>query len=255
VTAIAVSPHDAGIVYAGVRPRRLVISQDAGGTWAEMEGFRRVPGRWTWFSPASFPFSAYVQGIVPSLADPAVLTVGVEFGATVRTTDGGKSWSGHLRGSLRDCHSLIGHATDPDWLYEAGGTGAGVAVSDDGGRTWRQSRVGLDRHYGWACAADPGRPEIWYASLSPGPKYAHSANDARAAIYRVEPTGWERLAGGLPQPLLFMPYGLVTDPTAPGHVYAGLANGDVWHSADHGDTWTLLPLSLGPIHRTMIALS
>ncbi|HVL23404.1 MAG TPA: hypothetical protein VM450_04920 [Thermomicrobiales bacterium] len=51
-----------------------------------------------------------------------------------------------------------------------------------------------------------------------------------------------------------MPYGLITDPDAPGHLYAGLANGAVWQSTDHGDHWVRLPFSLGRIDRTIIAL-
>ena len=39
------------------------------------------------------------------------------------------------------------------------------------GVTWTQPRAGLDRHYGWAVAADCEHPEVWYASLSPGPAH------------------------------------------------------------------------------------
>ncbi len=47
---------------------------------------------------------------------------------------------------------------------------------------------------------------------------------------------------------------LLTDPAAPGHVYAGLSSGDVWHSADHGDTWQQLPFNLTGIHRSLVML-
>jgi len=50
-------------------------------------------------------------------------------------------------------------------------------------------------------------------------------------------------------------YALLTDPDAPGHLYAGLSNGNVWHSADYGDAWQKLPFNLKGIHRTMIALA
>jgi hypothetical protein len=145
------------------------------------------------------------------------------------------------------------HATNGDWVYEAGGSGAGVAVSRDGGRTWKQSREGLDRHYGWACAADLARPEVWYASLSPGPSKAHSESDAQAYIFRsAGGAAWQKLGGGLPQPLNHMPCALLTDPSAPGHVYAGLSNGDVWHSSDHGASWRQLSFNLTGIHQSLI---
>lgn len=52
-----------------------------------------------------------------------------------------------------------------------------------------------------------------------------------------------------------MPYALVTDPHAPGHLYAGLSNGDVWHTADYGNAWQRLPFNLGSIRRTLVLLA
>jgi hypothetical protein len=182
-----------------------------------------------------------------------VIVVGIELGAVVRSADGGQTWQGHRPGALRDCHSLTFHARDGAWAYEGGGTGAGAACSRDGGQSWRQRRAGLDRHYGWAVAADPAQPEVWYAALSPGPTKAHAEGRAEAYIFRsAGGAAWEKLGGGLPQPLSHMPYALLTDPAAPGHLYAGLSSGEVWHSADHGEHWRQLPFSLGGIHRTMI---
>jgi len=256
VKALAVSPHARGTIYAGTKsPPLMFVSRDGGLTWTELEAFRHIRGRRLWFSPAEPPFTAYVQAIALSPTDPNVIDVGIEFGAVVRSEDGGRSWSGHRPGALRDCHSMTFHAKNGDWIYEAGGTGAGVSVSRDSGRTWRQSKTGLDRNYGWACAADPARPEVWYASLSPGPGKAHSASDAQAYIFRsAGGAAWQKLGGGLPQPLNHMPYALLTDRSAPGHIYAGLSNGDVWHSSDHGDAWQQLPFNLKGIHRSLIML-
>ncbi len=164
------------------------------------------------------------------------------------------TWTGHREGALRDCHSLTFHATRGEWLYEGGGTGSGHAFSRDGGATWSRTKQGLDRHYGWAVAADAEQPEVHYLSASPGPAKAHSENNAQAGIFRYDGTRWQRLAGGLPSPLNQMPYALITDPLAPGHVYAGLSNGEVWHSADHGDHWQPLPFHLGRIGRSLVML-
>jgi hypothetical protein len=255
VKALAVSPTLPGTVYAGTKPAHLFVSHDAGAHWAELASFRHIPGRWFWFSPAEKPYRAYVQAIALSPTDPERILVGIEAGAVVSSRDGGQTWTGHRRRAIRDCHSLTFHATHGDWVYEGGGTGAGVCVSRDAGATWTQPKKGLDRHYGWAVAADPAQPDVWYASVAPGAMKAHSENQAQAAIVRATGGGtWQRLTGGLPQPLNHMPYALLTDPNAPGQVYAGLSNGEVWHSVDHGDTWHQLPLNVGSIHRTLLLL-
>ncbi len=262
VKAITVSPHDSAVMYAGTRPARLYVSRDGARTWQEIESFQRVPGRWWWFSPAGPPFTAMVQAIGVSPGDSNTLVVGIEFGAVVRSTDGGETWQGHRRGALRDCHSLTFHTSDGNWVYEAGGSGAGVAFSQDGGFSWQQPRQGLNRHYGWACAADPQRPEVWYASLSPGFTWAqpgvpaaHVDGHANAGIYRSIGGGvWQRLSGGLPEPLDYMAYSLLTDPESPGSLWAGLSNGEVWEGRDYGAHWTKLPFSLGGIHRCLVRL-
>jgi hypothetical protein len=254
VKSLAVSRAEPGAIYAGTKPPLVFVSRDGGTHWTELDAFRRIRSRRLWFSPAEKPYTPYVQAIALSPTDPNVINVGIEFGATVRSVDGGNSWTGHLKGSLRDCHTLISHPTNGEWVYEAGGTGAGAALSRDADRTWTQQKRGLDRHYGWACAADPARPDVWYVSASPGAMKAHSENNAQAAVFRWMGKGWQRLAGGLPQQLNHMPYALLTDPEAAGEVYAGLSNGEVWHSADYGESWGRLPFNLTTIDRDLIAL-
>lgn len=251
VKSLAASPHQPGVIYAGTKPAYMFVSRNGGRSWEELAGFRRIPFRWWWFSPAEKPNQAYVQAIALSPTDPEVILAGIELGAVVRSADGGQTWSGHRKGALRDCHTLKFHATNGKWVYEAGGTGGGAAVSRDGGRTWRKAKAGLARHYGVACAADPERPEVWYVSVAPSPWKAFGEN-VKAYLYRAaggadwQPIGWA------PQPLKQMPVALVTDPAAPGHLYAGTTNGDVWHSADYGDTWQKLPFNLKGIWRMMI---
>jgi photosystem II stability/assembly factor-like uncharacterized protein len=253
VKSLAISPHYPGTIYAGTRPAYLFISRDYGQTWAELTGFGRIPNRWWWFSPAEKPYQAYVQAITISPTDPSVILAGIEFGAVVRSEDGGQTWSGHRPEALRDCHSLMFHATNGNWIYEAGGTGGGASVSRDGGQTWRQVKAGLDKHYGVACAADPERPEVWYVSVAPNPGKAYK-KQAEAYLYRAtggaswQPIGWE------PHPMRQMPIALITDPGAPGHLYAGTINGDVWHSPDYGNTWQQMPFNLKGIWRSMIMI-
>lgn len=256
VKSIAISSLEPGTLYIGTKPALIFQSRDQGETWVELSGFRRIPSRRFWFSPAEAPGSAYVQKIALSPADPNVIVAGIEAGAVVRSDDAGQTWTDHRRGAVRDCHTLTFHSGSGEWVYEAGGSGNGMAYSRDGGRSWHQPREGLDRHYGWACAADPMLPEVMYVSASTNPYKAHSKNNARAHIYRASGRApWKKLNGGLPQPLDHMPYALLTDTAAPGHIYAGLSNGDVWFSENHGDVWKKLPFNMSGIQREMIMIS
>jgi photosystem II stability/assembly factor-like uncharacterized protein len=261
VKSIAIHPQNPDIIFAGCKPVSLYVSQDGGETWEEYEGLRRAR-RWWWFSPAEPPeWNAYVIALTISPTNPDVIMAGIELGGALRSEDGGRTWSNHRRGAERDCHSLKFHPTNGNWVYQGGG--GGPAFSQDEGLTWRKAKNGMGTKYGWMVAADYERPEVWYFSASNLPKLwkgefeppAHKDGQANAHIYRsVGGASWEQLSGGLPEPLDYMAYALITDADAPGHLYAGLANGDVWQTQNYGDTWTQMPLNLGSIHHTMIMI-
>lgn len=253
VTTLAVSPHDSKRIFAGVKPAAIFVSDDGGNTWQRLEGFQRIPFRWWWFSPAEKPYQAYVQAISVSPTDPNVLLAGIEFGAVVCSENGGQTWTGHRPGSLRDCHALTFHTRDGSWAYEAGGTGGGASFSRDGGHSWQKAKAGLKAHYGVSCAADPERPEIWYVCVAPGPGKAYG-KEAEAYLYRTDDQGGWKPIGWVDHPLPQAPICLVTVPDQPGNLYAGLTQGDVWHSANYGDDWKQLPFNLKGIWRSLIVL-
>ena len=262
VKALAIDPQDPHTLYAGGKPVSLYVSHDGGQTWTELPALR-LAKRWWWFSPADPPgMTPYVSDLTISPTDPKVILAGIEAGAVLRSEDGGQSWSKHLKGADRDPHSVKFHSADGRWAYEAGGV-RGPALSQDGGKTWSKPLEGLGPKYGWRVAADPMQPEIWYLSASEQPNLlkgefappGHQDGQARAHIYRKRGDNpWEQLAGGLPEPLDYMAYDLVTVANEPGGLYAGLANGEVWHSVDYGDTWQCLPFNLGRIGAAMVVI-
>ena len=244
VKSLAASRHQPGVVYAGTkRPPLVYRSHDSGAQWEELTSFRRVRGRWLWVSPAEPPYTAYVIALAISPSDPNVVLAGVELGAVVRSADGGQSWSNHRQGAGRDCHQLCFHPRESHWVYQA--HGGGPAVSRDAGLTWQQPRAGLDRRYCINVAADTERPEIWYAVVAPVLK-AHSANSEAVVVRAVGGAAWKQLGGGLPGSFDRLPL-LASDPSAPGQLYLASGHGEVWHSADYGDTWQRLLLDLGDV--------
>ena len=230
VFSLAVSAAD-GAVYAGTEPSALYRSDDRGETWRELESLLELPSRPTWSFPPR-PWTSHVRWIAPSPHDADVLLVGIELGGLMRSGDGGETWVDHRPGAQPDVHSLAWHPRVPGRAYEAGGGGA--ASSDDGGETWHPADEGRDRNYTWSVALDPDDPELWYVSASTGPYAAHGGGDPQAMIYRCREGTWSALAGGLPEPLSAMPYALVA---MDGGLVAGFADGQIWATADCGDTW------------------
>ncbi|MBI3960161.1 MAG: hypothetical protein HY328_15210 [Chloroflexi bacterium] len=250
IRSLAVSAQCPGVVYAGTKdPAAVYASEDGGRHWEERTAFRRAR-RWYWCSPAEKPFTPYVLALALSPADSNLILAGIEVGAVLRSSDGGQSWSGHRGGADRDCHQLHFHPRQPNWAYQAGG--GGPAVSRDGGITWRKHRSGLEGHYTWNVACDPQQPEIWYAVTAPFFK-AHSTN-AQAALYRhAGAAPWQKLAGGLPPSWPALPV-LAAHPNAAGHLYLATRQGALWHSQDYGDSWHLLPPTIGPVWFQLLVL-
>ena len=244
VFSLAVSSAG-GAVYAGTEPSRLFRSDDRGENWRELDALLDLPSRPTWSFPPR-PWTSHVRWIAPSPHDADLLLVGIELGGLMRSPDGGRSWQDHRPGAQPDVHSLAWHPHIPGRAYEAGG--GGDAVSTAAGETWQPADDGRDRHYTWSVAVDC---DYWYVSASTGPYAAHGRRDPQARIYRQrhgEP--WQPLTGDLPEPLPAMPYALLaTD----GRLFAGLADGQLWESRDHGDSWSQLRLN-GDAPASLVAL-
>jgi len=232
---VAVHPRDPNRIFAGSRGRGVWRSDDGGSRWRELDALRRLPSAPRWSFPPR-PWTSHVRWIAPNPRDADLLLAGIELGGLMRSADGGETWEDHRPGAQRDVHQLAWHPVETQRAYEAGGGGA--AWSFDAGETWRPADKGRDRHYTWALAVDPDDPDLWYVSASTGPGAAHGRGNAQAYIYRWRGDGpWERLEGGLPQPLDSMPYALLALREL---LVAGLADGRIYASRDRGDTWALL---------------
>jgi photosystem II stability/assembly factor-like uncharacterized protein len=237
VFSVAVGAVD-GAVYAGCEPSMLFRSEDGGGTWVELETLREIPSAPTWSFPPR-PWTSHVRWIAPSPHDAGRLLVGIELGGLMLTTDAGATWADHRPGARRDVHELDWHPTAPNRAYEAAGDGPAWSV--DAGDSWRTDDGGLERRYTWALAVDPADPDRWYVSAATGPFRAHSRGPSDAAVYvRQGEDAWERLGGGLPEPLDSLPYALVADGDG---IYAGLADGAIYASDNRGTSWQRLRIA------------
>ncbi|MFF4651548.1 WD40/YVTN/BNR-like repeat-containing protein [Streptomyces sp. NPDC001380] len=242
-----------GVVYAGTQPGALFRSEDHGESFSLVEPLWDHPQREQW--EAGFGGQA-VHTVLTDPRDADALTVAVSTGGVYRSADGGRSWSPSNAGvraaflpegsqfpEFGQCvHKVARDAQDPDRLYLQ--NHGGVYRSDDGGAVWEAVDKGLPASFGFTVAAHPHRGGTAYVFPLTA-DYRRLPPDLRCRVFRTQDAGgsWEALSAGLPQE---DHYGVVlrdamsVDDADPAGVYFGNRNGEVYGSADEGESWSLL---------------
>lgn len=249
VMSVAVTARDAadaGTVYCGTEPSAFFRSEDGGETWRAFPALQALPSAPTWAFPPR-PHTSHVRCITPDARNADRLVVCIEAGALIWSEDRGETWHDRTPDGPWDTHTLRVHANAPGRLYSAAGDGfmrpgRGYAESDDGGLTWRRPDDGLDHHYLWGAAVDPGDPETVVISAASSPNNAHNPVAAESHLYRKQRSAaWEHVQDGLPAPRGMLAASLATNPTEPGLFYAA-ANTGLFRSPDGGASWERIPI-------------
>ncbi|GAA1142581.1 photosystem II stability/assembly factor-like uncharacterized protein [Kitasatospora gansuensis] len=244
-------PEAPGVVYAGTQPAALFRSTDGGESFVLDEALWSHPQRAEW--AAGFGGQG-LHSIVTDPRDATALTVAVSTGGVYRTEDGGANWRPANTGirvsflpdeypEFGQCvHKIAADPADPDRLYLQ--NHGGVYRTDDAGERWTDIGADLPATFGFGLATHPRRPGTAY--LFPlDADYARLPVDRRCRIFRTTDAGasWQPLSTGLPTE---DHYGVVlrdalcTDDGEPAGVYFGNRNGEVYGSADAGDSWRLI---------------
>jgi photosystem II stability/assembly factor-like uncharacterized protein len=240
IPSLAISPSHTEngmlVVYAGTEPSNLYRSEDNGETWTGFPKLPELPSAPTWSFPPR-PWTSHVRWITLSHHNPNLIFAGIELGGVMRSKDAGETWEDRKPGSQHDSHAIATHPVDSSRVYEA--AGGGIALSTDGGDTWRGADEGMDRHYCWALAVDPVDPELWYISATHSARYAHREDGNSAGqIYRRDHSDtWEPLTINGETEFQNMPYAMLVPRNMPGTLVAGFRNGEVMYSEDKGNTW------------------
>ena len=250
-----------GTLFAGVEPAGLFRSEDEGATWSHMTGLSDHPTRAQWNPGAA---GLILHSLVPHPTDPNRIWVAISAAGVFYTADGGATWEPRNRGTRADffpeaerypefgqcVHCLVMAAGEPERLYQQ--NHCGMYRSDDSGESWTSIEAGLPSSFGFPAAAHPRERETLYLVPLNGATEGRFVPDARAAVWRTRDGGetWQALRTGLPQENAFfgvLRQAMATDTLAPAGIYFGTGSGELYASADEGESWRCLARHLPTI--------
>lgn len=251
------------VIYAGVDPATLWVSRDAGVTWELNEGLATMPARAEW-SPGAGGLCLHT--IVPDYSNPDRMWVGISAVGCLRTDDNGKSWrymnKNTRAGFLPDpypeygqcLHRMTQHPTQPNVLYQQ--NHCGVYKSEDGGENWIDIQRDLPSEFGFPIALDHNHPDTAFVIVE-NPEGRNNFGE-QFTVYRTRDGGdqWESLTNGLPHGpgvrLGVLRHGMCADRADPCGVYVGTNTGQLFVSADGGDSWNVAADFLPPIYSVFV---
>jgi photosystem II stability/assembly factor-like uncharacterized protein len=241
------SLSDPDTVYAGVEDAALFRSIDAGQTWQELPRLRDAQGpKW---SPGAGGMGLHTIILDPS--NPKRIFIAISAAGAFRTDDGGESWKPINRGLksqyLPDPNAEVGfcvhriamHRARPDVLFMQ--LHWDVMRTDDAGESWHEVSGNLPTDFGFPIDVHAHEPDTVYVVPIKSDS-EHYPPDAKLRVYRSKKGGdeWEALTKGLPQSDCYVNVlrdALSVDTLDPCGVYFGTTGGQVYASADSGDSW------------------
>jgi photosystem II stability/assembly factor-like uncharacterized protein len=257
-----------GRVLAGVESPGIFESRDGGATWSLLSTLDGQPGSESWNDPAQQPPGHLgIPAILPDPDEPTHFWAVVQGVGIFETTDDGVSWTPRNRGLRADwplenpevgycVHKLVMSPAARERLYQQ--NHVGMHRSDDGGCSWVEISDGLPSEFGFAAAAHPHDRDTFYVvPLDPG--HGRCMPEGKAAVWRTRDAGssWQRLDRGLPQRdahLGVLREGLAIDRYDVPGLYVGTSTGQVFASADEGDSWTEVASYLPAIASVEVAV-
>ena len=242
------SPADPDLVYAGVEDAALFRSSDGGQSWQEVAGLRGHGSGPSWQPGAG---GLCLHTILLDPKDPKRIFVAISAAGAFRSDDGGTSWRPINRGlrsegipnptaEVGHCvHRIARHPSRPDVLFMQ--KHWDVMRSDDGGANWREVSGNLPSDFGFPIDVHAHEPETIYVVPIKSDS-EHYPPDGKLRVYRSRSGGneWEALTNGLPQRDCYVNVlrdAMAVDALDPCGVYFGTTGGQVYVSANAGDSW------------------
>ena len=249
---------DPDTVYAGAEDAALFKSVNGGVTWEEVPGLRGAKG--DLWQPGAGGMCLHTIVLDPSHPDRIV--VAISAAGTFRSDDAGVTWRPINRGlespyelpdpdaEVGHCvHRIANHPSRPDTLYMQ--KHWDVLRSDDAGESWHEISGNLPSDFGFPIVVHAHEPETVYVVPIKSDS-EHYPPEGKLRVYRSRTGGneWEGLTKGLPQEHCYVNIlrdAMAVDSLDPCGVYVGTTGGQVYASADSGDSWTSIVRDLPPV--------
>jgi photosystem II stability/assembly factor-like uncharacterized protein len=242
------SLSDPDTVYAGVEDAAIFRSTDGGQNWKELPGLRGHGTGPKW-QPGAGGMCLHTLILDPSNAKR--MYIAISAAGAFRTDDGGASWKPINRGLrsqyIPDQDAEVGHCVHhiamnpsrPDVLFMQ--KHWDVMRSDDAGDNWKEVSGNLPTDFGFVIDVHAHEPETIYVVPITSDSL-HYVHDSKLRVFRSRSGGneWEPLTKGLPQKDCYVNVlrdAMAVDSLDKCGIYFGTTGGQVYASADAGDSW------------------
>jgi photosystem II stability/assembly factor-like uncharacterized protein len=248
-----------GVWWAGAVPHALFRSEDGGASWGLVSGFSdylaglraKEPNR---FFPT--PGGAITHSILVDPRDPSHLYVSLSTGGCFETADAGATWRPLNEGVSadflpdphpefgQDPHCVVLSPANPDRLYQQ--NHCGVYRLDRPGVRWDRIGKGLPARVGdigFPMVAHPRNPDtVWVFPMDGTKVWPRTCPGGRPAVFRSRNGGrsWVRQSNGFPDRqgwFTVFRQAMKCDAGEPVGLYVGTTTGEIWVSADEGESW------------------
>ena len=245
-------------VYAGAEDAALFHSTDGGLNWTELAGLRTHTTGSAWQPGAG---GLCLHTILLNQANPQQIVIAISAAGAFRSDDGGKTWKPINKGLrskyIPDPDAEIGHCVHhiaanpsrPGVLFMQ--KHWDVMRSNDAGDSWFEVSGDLPTDFGFAIDVHAHEPETVYV-VPIKSDAEHFVPDGKLRVFRSRSGGneWEPLSKGLPQENCYVNVlrdAMAVDKLDQCGVYFGTSGGQVYASADAGDSWMPIVRDLPPV--------
>jgi len=270
------SHTDPDTVYAGVEDAAIFRTTDGGKSWQELPGLRNHSTGNKWQPGAG---GLCLHTILLDPKNPKRIFIAISAAGAFRTDDGGQTWKPINKGLrsnyIPDPEAEIGHCVHhialngsrPDVLFMQ--KHWDVMRSDNAGDLWQNVNGNLPtdhvvypqkdgttkeadmKGFGFVIDVHTHEPETVYVVPIKSDSQ-HFPHNGALRVFRSRTGGneWEPLTKGLPQKNCYVNVlrdAMAVDSLDKCGIYFGTTGGQVYASADAGDSWNALVHDLPPV--------